>query len=197
MKNKFTILLLLISILTSKSYGQEVSQYTGGVTDFINWFSEIDQVLTKISDKEKLKRIYRQLGYASEDIDNIALEKLLFVNEISKLSASNKKDKLDKLKPQASDILMGINNLLDRLESIKADLSQTDQTSIDKSIQVLRVGLTNKNRSYLNIQEYLFGQSDSLSKIKDEAILSKKIAENASIKIKEAKEKIKNKLSTI
>ncbi|MEX0965837.1 MAG: hypothetical protein WD077_01255 [Bacteroidia bacterium] len=195
MKIKSAIVLLIISLTSSSSFGQTPSDYTDGVTKFINWFSDIDKVLTNISDKEKLKRIYRQLGYASEDIDNIALGKLLLATEISKLSNLSQQGELEKLKPQIDDILSDINKLVSRLELIKGDVSQTDQVIVDSIIQTIRIGFMNRKLYYLkDIKAFLYGEDISLSKIKDEANQAKKIADEAATKVKEAKLKIKEKL---
>ena len=195
MKTKASIVLFLFFLLSSYSFGQTASDYTDGVTKFINWFSDIDKVLTNISDKEKLKRIYRQLGYASEDIDNIALGKLLLATEISKLSNSSQQNQLDKLKPQIDEILADINKLINRLKLIKSDVSQTDQVIVDGIIQTIKVGFMNRKLYYLqDIKLFLYGENIALNKIKDEANQAKKIADDASIKIKDAKLKIKQKL---
>jgi len=195
MKIKSTIVLLLFSLFSYNSFGQTASDYTDGVTKFITWFSDIDKILTNISDKEKLKRIYRQLGYASEDIDNVALGKLLLATEISKLSNSSQQQELNKLKPQIDDILSDINKLISRLELIKSDVSQTDQVAVDSIIQKIRIGFMNRKLYYLrDIKAFLYGENIALNKIKDEANQAKIIAEEASIKIKEAKLKIKAKL---
>jgi hypothetical protein len=195
MKNKLIILVILVVLYTSQSFGQQPSEYTEGVSKLLTWFSDIDVVLTKISDKENLKKIYRQLGYVSEDIDNIALGKLLLAAELSKFSDSDEYTELNKLKPQIDDILTDINKLLERLESIKSAVSQTDQTAVEQIIQTVRSGFMNKKLNYLiDIKAFLYGQNIALNKIKTEAIQSKNIAESASIKIKEAKLKIKAKL---
>jgi hypothetical protein len=195
MKTKALIVLFPFFLLSSNSFGQTASDYTDGVTKLINWFSDIDKVLTNISDKEKLKRIYRQLGYASEDIDNIALGKLLLATEISKLSNSSQQNQLDKLKPQIDDILYDINKLISRLELIKSDVSQTDQVTVDGIIQTIKVGFMERKLYYLkDIKLFLYGENIDLNKIKDEANQAKKIADDASIKIKDAKLKIKQKL---
>ena len=195
MKIKSTIALLLFSLFSYNSFGQTASDYTDGVTKFITWFSDIDKILMDISDKEKLKRIYRQLGYASEDIDNVALGKLLLAKEISKLSNSSQQQELDNLKPQIDDILSDINNLISRLELIKSDVSQTDQVDVDAIIQKIKIGFMNRKLYYLqDIKAFLYGENIALNKIKDESNQAKIIAEEASIKIKEAKLKIKAKL---
>lgn len=195
MKAKTTITTILLFLFSYSGIGQTASDYTDGVTKFIEWFSDLDKVLTNISDKEKLKRIYRQLGYASEDIDNVAIGKLLLATEISNLSSSSQQYELEKLKPQIDDILSDINKLISRLELIKADVSQTDQIAVDAIIQTIKVGFMNRKLYYLqDIKAFLYGQNIALNKIKDEANQAQKIAADASIKIKEAKLKIKEKL---
>jgi hypothetical protein len=195
MKVKSTIVFVLIFLFSHNSFGQTTSEYTDGVTKLITWFSDIDKILTNISDKEKLKRIYRQLGYASEDIDNIALGKLLLATEISKLSNSSQQNELEKLKPQIDEIISDINKLLERLKSIKSDVSQTDQVIVDEIIQTITVGFVTRKMDHLqDIKSFLFGENIELSKITDEANQAKKIADDAAVTIKEAKLKIKEKL---
>jgi hypothetical protein len=195
MKNKFISLFILLFLSSYTSFAQTQSEYLDGVSKLISWFSNIDNVLTDISDKEKIKRIYRQLGYVSEDIDNIALGKQLLATDISKLSNASKKSDLDKLKPQIDDIVSDINKLIGRLEAIKTDVSQTDQTVVSDIIQTIKIGFMNRKRYYLDdIEDYLNGKNIALTKIKDEALQAKQIADEAAIKIKEAKIKIKAKL---
>lgn len=191
MKIKLITIFLLSVFFTIRSFGQNPSDYSNGVLQFINWVSNLDNILSKISEKEKLRRIYRQLGYSSEDIDNIALGKLLLANELSKITNPNQKIS-DKLKPQVDDIIMDVKNLLDRFDSIKKDLSGTDQIKVEQIIHSIRTGILTRKMNYLNdIKAFLYGQSIPLNKIKEEAIQAKVIAEDASIKIKEAKLKIK------
>lgn len=195
MKTLFTIILALFFLFASKGYGQEPDEYTDGITKLVIWFSDIDKIITKISDKEKLKKIYRQLGYASEDIDNIALSKLLLAKELSKFSETNRYVELEKLKPEIDEIISDINDLLERLESIKANVAHTDQESVEKTIQTVREEFRGRKLYYLgDIKDFLYGKKTALGKIKNEATQAKKIADNASGKIKEAKLKIKEKL---
>lgn len=195
MKNKLKSLFILLFLSCYTSFGQAQSEYLDGVSKLISWFSNIDKVLTDISDKEKIKRIYRQLGYVSEDIDNIALGKQLLATDISKLSNASKKGDLDKLRPQIDDIVSDINKLTGRLEAIKTDVSQTDQTMVSDIIQTIKIGFMNRKRYYLDdIEDYLNGKDIALTKIKDEALQAKQIADDAAIKIKEAKIKIKAEL---
>ena len=64
MKNKLILLVFFRLSSFTLSYGQTSSEYTSGISQFLNWVSDLETVLLNITDKEELKTIDRQLGYA-------------------------------------------------------------------------------------------------------------------------------------
>lgn len=192
-KLKLSIVLLLSSF--TFSYGQSSSEYTIGISQFIEWISDLDDVLIKITDKEKLKAIDRELGYASYDINRIAWQKEYLALSITNLNDAKETDKIDELKPIVDDLISDIDKLTTRLWNIKGKLSQTDQIIVDKIINEITSGYRNRKLLYLkDIKNFLYGKNIPLTKIKDEALKAKLIADEATIKINEARVKIKNKL---
>lgn len=195
MKNKLTLTVYLVLSSFVSSYGQTVSDYTSGITLFINWISDLDNVLLNITDKEKLKTIDRQLGYASYDISRIAWQKEYLALSISNLNNANEDDEIDELKPIVDDLIIDIDKLILRLWSIKGGLSQTDQVAVDKIINDITSGYRNKKLLYLkDIKNFLYGGDIPLTKVKEEAKQAKEIADEATLRINEAREKIKAKL---
>ena len=57
MKNKLILSVLLVLSTLTYGYGQTSAEYTSGISQFLNWISELDNVLLNITDKEKLKTI--------------------------------------------------------------------------------------------------------------------------------------------
>jgi hypothetical protein len=193
MKNNIFTVLALFVLLCGRSFAQTpATEYTGGISELISWFSDIDKVLTKISDKEKLKRIYRQLGYVSEDIDNIALGKILLSSELSRLSISSSENSPEALTPKVDVIIQDINSLILNLEQIKSDVDRTDEQKVEEIIQKIRIAFADKKTNYMkDIRRSLKQKTVPIDKIKKEAELSSKLAEEASAKIRDAKIKIK------
>lgn len=195
MKNKLKFSLFLLLSSFTCSYGQTGSEYTNGISQFINWISDLDNVLVNITDKEKLKSIDRELGYASYDINKIAWQKEYLALSISNLKNAKEDDKIDELKPIVDDLISDIDKLISRLWSVKGKLSQTDQVAIDKIVNDITSGYRNRKLLYLkDIKSFLYGEDIPLTKIKDEAKQAKAIADEATLKINEARVKIKAKL---
>ncbi|MFN8776982.1 MAG: hypothetical protein ACK5XV_09465 [Flavobacteriales bacterium] len=196
MKNKLTLTLLLLLTSIVNSYGQPSSEYTSGITQFIDWISDLDKVLLNITDKEKLKSIDRELGYASYDINRIAWQKEYLASSISNLKDVNENDKIEELKPIVDDLINDIDKLISRLWSIKGKLSQTDQAVVDKIIQDITSGYRNRKLLYLkDIKKFLIGENIPLTQVIEEAKKAKEIADQATEKIVEARSKIKLKLN--
>ncbi len=196
MKNKFILSFFLLLTFAVNSFGQSSSKYTSGITQFINWISDLDKVLLNITDKEKLKSIDRELGYASYDISRIAWQKEFLASSILSLKDSNEDDEINELKPIVDDLIRDIDKLISRLWAIKGKLSQTDQESVDKIIRDITSGYRNKKMVYLkDIKEFLIGGNIPLTKVIEEAKLAKEIADQAREKISQAKSKIKLKLN--
>lgn len=197
MKNKIIFTLLLMFVWGSKTMAQPTSpsEYTDGLTHFISWISDIDEILSDISDRQRLKRINRQLAFVKSDIDNIATGKTYLAWEIAQLSNASPERELNELKPLVDEIVSDIKTLLDRLEEIKKDVSATDQTTVGQIMQTIRVGFEVRKLHYLkDVRDFLYGKDIALTQIKEEAEAAKKIAEKASEKIDEAKLKIQQKL---
>ena len=104
-------------------------------------------------------------------------------------------DKIDELKPIVDDLIIDIDKLISRLWSIKGKLSQTDQIVVDKIINSITSGYRNRKLLYLkDIKKFLYGEDIPLSKIMKEAKQAKKIADEATLQINEARKIIKTKL---
>jgi|GEM_PF-1354018 hypothetical protein len=195
MKNKLILLVFFRLSSFTLSYGQTSSEYTSGISQFLNWVSDLETVLLNITDKEELKTIDRQLGYASYDINRIAWQKEYLALSISNLKNAKEDDKIDELKPIVDDLIIDIDKLISRLWSIKGKLSQTDQIVVDKIINSITSGYRNRKLLYLkDIKKFLYGEDIPLSKIMKEAKQAKKIADEATLQINEARKIIKAKL---
>ncbi|MDF1675588.1 MAG: hypothetical protein P1U44_07695 [Vicingaceae bacterium] len=195
MKNKLILLVFFTLSSFTLSYGQTSSEYTSGISQFLNWVSDLETVLLNITDKEELKTIDRQLGYASYDINRIAWQKEYLALSISNLKNAKEDDKIDELKPIVDDLIIDIDKLISRLWSIKGKLSQTDQIVVDKIINSITSGYRNRKLLYLkDIKKFLYGEDIPLSKIMKEAKQAKKIADEATLQINEARKIIKAKL---
>jgi len=180
MKNKLILLVFFRLSSFTLSYGQTSSEYTSGISQFLNWVSDLETVLLNITDKEELKTIDRQLGYASYDINRIAWQKEYLALSISNLKNAKEDDKIDELKPIVDDLIIDIDKLISRLWSIKGKLSQTDQIVVDKIINSITSGYRNRKLLYLkDIKKFLYGEDIPLSKIMKEAKQAKKIADEA------------------
>jgi hypothetical protein len=195
MKTKFSIVFFFLLTFLTNSYGQ-TAEYTSGITKFISWISELDDVIANITDKEELKSIDRQLGYASYDISRIAWQKGYLANSISELTDASENDKIDELKPLVDDLISDIDKLISRLWIIRGKLSQSDQAAVDQIIEEITSGYRNKKMAFLKeIKNFLYGEDIPLTQIKEEAIQAKEVADEASKKIEEARQKIKLKLN--
>lgn len=195
MKTKFSIVFFFLLTFSTNSYGQ-TAEYTSGITKFISWISELDDVIANITDKEELKSLDRQLGYASYDISRIAWQKEYLANSISKLTEASENDKIDELKPLVDDLISDIDKLISRLLEIRGKLSQSDQAAVDQIIKEITSGYRNKKMALLKeIKNFLYGEDIPLTQIKEEAIQAKEVADEASKKIEEARQKIKLKLN--
>jgi len=148
MKNKLTLSVFFLLTSLVNSYGESSSEYTSGITQFINWISDLDKVLLNITDKEKLKSIDRELGYASYDINRIAWQKEYLAISISNLKGVNENDEIKELTPIVDDLISDIDKLNSRLWSINGKLSQTDQASVVKIITDISSGYRNKKLLY-------------------------------------------------
>lgn len=191
--NKTLIVLSLLLVGNSKLVAQDAdkSDFTAGITSFISWISDIDRVLTSINDKEKLKKLSRHLGDVSLDIENIRDGKILLANEIAKKDNLNDDTMIAQLDSQIREIQDDISDLLVALGKVKGLLNQTNQQEMDKIIEEIEAGFKFKKMVYLkDIRDYLFKKNMSYDKIKQESELSKQIAENASVSIKTARQKI-------
>ncbi|MFN8354950.1 MAG: hypothetical protein U0Y10_10920 [Spirosomataceae bacterium] len=195
MKNKLILSVLLVLSTLTYGYGQTSAEYTSGISQFLNWISELDNVLLNITDKEKLKTIDRELGYASYDINRIAWQKEYLALSITSMKNAKEEDKIDELRPIVNDLINDVDKLISRLWTIKGELSQTDQAAVDKIIQDITSGYRNKKLLYLkDIKKFLYGENVPLAKVKEEAKQANEVAAVATDKINEAREKIKLKL---
>lgn len=198
MKAKIVIIISLLVFSSLNKVQAENDDFTESVTKLLSWFSDIDKVLTNISDKEKMKRIYRQIGYVSEDIDNIALEKGQFVNTISRLDSPVSDKSILELRKLSTDITSDLNLLSGRLSYIKADLSQTDQSQIDEVIQLIRKNLSDqKAQIMINIDSMINSGNWNITELKNEAEKATKLSENISKEVLMVKSKIKAKLDSM
>lgn len=203
MSYKAVIMLVALTFMPFVGFTQDESGYTAGITRLLNWIDDIDEVLSRISSKEKLKRIYRQLGYLGEDLDNLELSKALLTGELSKLAVKDFKSTsevqqqeiLSDIRNDVSSISEDLDRVADRLTSIKSDVSQTDQVQVDDLVQTVRFKIEGKRGIMERIERHLSNAtSKNLTKMIEESNKSQKVAELTSTKIKEAKLRIKKKL---
>lgn len=203
MSYKAVIMLVALTFMPFVGFTQDESGYTAGITRLLNWIDDIDEVLSRISSKEKLKRIYRQLGYLGEDLDNLELSKALLTGELSKLAVKDFKSTsevqqqeiLSDIRNDVSSISEDLDRVADRLTSIKSDVSQTDQVQVDDLVPTVRFKIEGKRGIMERIERHLSNAtSKNLTKMIEESNKSQKVAELTSTKIKEAKLRIKKKL---
>jgi hypothetical protein len=190
---------ILLAIVFCLSLNHSFSQandggggYTGGLTKFLTWISNIDNVLLGIESKENLSALNRNLGYTILYIDEIATGKLLLAKEIADLKSDKDDDKhISSLTKRADEIVVSITNLNSYLRKIKSLLSQTNQKEIDSIILEIEQGFQYRKLYLLKqIKEGLYKKNIPYNEILKDAQESKKIADNALKEIKIAKEKI-------
>lgn len=195
MKNKITLFLFLLLSSISICNGQSSPNYISGINQFISWIGNLDSVLIKITDKEKLKNIDRQLGYASFDINRIAWQKEYLAHHILNMKSANETEKFDELQPIVDGLIRDIDALSSRLWDIKGKLSQTDQLAVDQILQEISSTYRTKKIVHLSdMKKYFYKENVSLSGVKDAARQAKKIADQATEKINEARKRIKSRL---
>ncbi|HRD56950.1 MAG TPA: hypothetical protein PK504_02825 [Ferruginibacter sp.] len=194
MTKKVILLAFVFCLSLNHSFSQDNDGggYTGGLTKFLSWISNIDNVLLGIDNKENLSALNRNLGYTILYIDEIATGKLLLAKEIADLKSDKDDDKhISSLSNRADEIVVSITNLNSYLRKIKSLLSQTNQKEIDSIVLEIEQGFQYRKLHLLKqIKEGLYKKNISYNEILQDAQESKKIADNALKEIKVAKEKI-------
>jgi hypothetical protein len=195
MKLKILIVTTLISC-SQVCLANDPNSYLKGLKEFIILIVDIDGLIEGIRETEKLREVYYLLGYANEKIDNIAFQKILLANGITELDSVYDAAEIDSLKPIVNELIIEIEGLLVDLDKLKSAVSHTNQDKVDEIIQSIRANLTYKKMEMLkDINAYLYGEEVDLTTIKEEALKSKEIAEEASQAIKEAKNRIAEELT--
>ncbi|WP_460218290.1 hypothetical protein [Psychroserpens sp. MEBiC05023] len=205
MKIKLLFSLIVFILSYNITNGQELrveqhkdtTELTNVLTKFISWIEDIDDILMKIDDKEKLKRIYRKLGNASIDIDNIILEKEDLANKIMILDEITRKD-INNLQPLVWNIIQDVEDLNINLNDLKMELSSTDQIEVDQIMGNVRIS-SNTNRILMldDIQGFLFGYDNPLKELKKTVEESNLLSKNLMDMVQDAKTKIKSKINTL
>jgi len=186
------VFVLLAETFQVKAQESDTTGITSGITRFIKWVSNIDQLLSSIEKKENLESLQRNLGYASLYIDQIATDKFLLSKEITDLKTDKDDNKhISSLDNRVGRILESIQDLTNVLNSIKSSMSQTNQKEIDSIITEINRGFTRRKMFLLkDIREGIYSKNIPYDKIQNEAEESRKIADKALSVIKIAKDKI-------
>jgi len=186
------VFVLLAETFQVKAQESDTTGITSGITRFIKWVSNIDQLLSSIEKKENLESLQRNLGYASLYIDQIATDKFLLSKEITDLKTDKDDNKhISSLDNRVGRILESIQDLTNVLNSIKSSMSQTNQKEIDSIITEINRGFTRRKMFLLkDIREGIYSKNIPYDKIQNEAEESRKIADKALSAIKIAKDKI-------
>ena len=186
------VFVLLAETFQVKAQESDTTGITSGITRFIKWVSNIDQLLSSIEKKENLESLQRNLGYASLYIDQIATDKFLLSKEITDLKTDKDDNKhISSLDNRVGRILESIQDLTNVLNSIKSSMSQTNQKEIDSIITEIDRGFTRRKMFLLkDIREGIYSKNIPYDKIQNEAEESRKIADKALSAIKIAKDKI-------
>jgi len=186
------VFVLLAETFQVKAQESDTTGITSGITRFIKWVSNIDQLLSSIEKKENLESLQRNLGYASLYIDQIATDKFLLSKEITDLKTDKDDNKhISSLDNRVGRILESIQDLTNVLNSIKSSMSQTNQKEIDSIITEIDRGFTRRKMFLLkDIREGIYSKNIPYDKIQNEAEESRKIADKALSVIKIAKDKI-------
>jgi len=139
------VFVLLAETFQVKAQESDTTGITSGITRFIKWVSNIDQLLSSIEKKENLESLQRNLGYASLYIDQIATDKFLLSKEITDLKTDKDDNKhISSLDNRVGRILESIQDLTNVLNSIKSSMSQTNQKEIDSIITEINRGFTRR-----------------------------------------------------
>jgi hypothetical protein len=189
---KLFISILIIACFAAKSFAQQTeADFTSGITKLFNWIVNIDEVITSINEKEKLKKMHRLLGNISFDISNIYDEKTLLAIAISKKETLTDQTVVAEINKQITQIQDDITELLSNLRQIKGLVNQTNQNQVDSIIREVEAGLRYKKLQYMkDIRDYLFKKNISYNQILNEANLSKQVAADIKQKITAARDKL-------
>lgn len=159
MKSKIILLLLTFSLLSQTTQAQSLSNYTEGVSKLINWFVNIDKVLTGISDKERVKRIKRRVNVLYEDIQSVTTNKKLLVQYIESYNQDLNSLNRDKVKFKVKKITKEMNLVIDTLKDMKTDLSNSNLTELNEIIRLFRLDFDQKEMYFHTIEKKLKNNS--------------------------------------
>jgi regulator of replication initiation timing len=184
MKKLIICVLLCISIVMP-AYAQEKDQlsFSGSITNFLSWIKNLDNAISSINEKEKLRKVYRLIGYINLDLDNLQGENFIFAVGLNKVNI----DKED-LKSQLSQITKDNSKLMIELNDLAAILNQT---SIDFRVNGVRNQLVGYSTGDLsNIDNALSKQLIDKKKVLDEANQCKAKIESVNSALSKLRDKV-------
>jgi len=194
MKSKLLSIFVLFILCNNSGFAQATTTYTDNLTKLTVWLSDIDSVMVRVSDGEKLKKISRQFSYVMETVENIVSGEKDLSESLSKRSEINNENTVQ-LQPLVTQIAGDIDQLSDRIKKIKADVSEKDKLILDPIVNSFNEISQNKDTIQLNyLTSYLYGEKNVENKLKGEAKYAKDLTEKLVEKLNEAKAKIKAKV---
>lgn len=184
MKKLILAALLCISIvMPSFAQDKEQPSFLSSINNFLSWIKNLDSAINSINDKEKLRKVYRLVGYINLDLDNLQGENYIFAISLNKAKIDQ-----EDLKSQLTQITKDNSKLTTELNSLAAILNQT---SIDFNVNGVRNQLVGYSMVDLsNIDNELNKQLIDKKKVLVEANQCKATIESVNIALSKMREKV-------
>jgi len=195
MKSKLISVFALFILCNNSVFAQAGTTYTENLIKLNAWVSDIDSIMARTGDGEKLKKISRQLSYVMEVVQNVIEGEKSLVESVSKRSEINEQLSFQ-MQTLVSQISGDIDQLSDRMKKVQADVSESDKIILEPIIANFNEISQNKDTIKLNyLTAYLYGAKNLDSKLKAETKYTTSVTEKLLENIMQAKEKIKAAIS--
>lgn len=195
MKSKLISVFALFILCNNSVFAQAGTSYAENLIKLNAWVSDIDSIMARTGDGEKLKKISRQLSYVMEVVQNVIEGEKSLVESVSKRSEINEQLSFQ-MQTLVSQISGDIDQLSDRMKKVQADVSESDKIILEPIIANFNEISQNKDTIKLNyLTAYLYGAKNLDSKLKAETKYTTSVTEKLLENIMQAKEKIKAAIS--
>ena len=197
MKNKLRVLLTtLIFAIGTPSVAQDttISILTKSIKEFLGFVSSIDASLSSINDREKLKKLYRNLGDVLLDIQDVGSQKERIANELNANGyfSGNKYATYSRAIDKEIDVLiLSINMLKASLKELSPFIAQIKRDDFLLSIDKISVYYSTNAPRWEGIKNAVYSNQQMIKEIE----LSKQINIAASESVSTIRSKILAQLS--
>lgn len=185
MKVKIIISTLFLLIIQTRLFAQDSTQsfLTKSITGVMSFIQEIDRRISEIKDREQLKKVYRNLGDVSLDLQEVAIQKTRLGNQIVYKLES----------PPTNEIQKEIDNLIVNIEFLKKSFMnlvpyviQANQDDLISVIDLLNKAFEPNMSRWQSIKNFAFDKKRLLAEID----ASNKLNMEAAVIIKDMRKKI-------